>query len=93
MNLFPMSTVASEWASERTNERSAEQANEWAMQANEQMDMQGGPVLTSRFLADLNHSGEEEEEEEEEEEKTTQTVLNPAPVTVSSFLKYSLKHQ
>ncbi len=33
------------------------------------------------------------EEEEEEEEEGTQMVLSEAAVTVSSFLKYSLKHQ
>ena len=35
----------------------------------------------------------EEEEEEDKEEEKEEEEESPAPVTVSSFLKYSLKHQ
>lgn len=35
----------------------------------------------------------EEEEDKDKEEDTSRTALNAAPVTVSSCLKYSLKHQ
>lgn len=36
---------------------------------------------------------EKEEEEEDKEEEEVEEEESPAPVTVSSFLKYSLKHQ
>ena len=56
---FPTSSGLSKWAS---NVSSAEQANEWAVQTNEQIDKlangrASGPVLTSRLLFILNHCG------------------------------------
>ena len=63
INRFPMSSGASEWASERTNERSgarerSEQcgASEWVSGASERASGRAnGPVLTSRFPAVPNH--------------------------------------
>ena len=50
-------------AAERASEASsAEQANEWAVRANERSGGANGPVLTSRFLAVLNHRGEGQRE-------------------------------
>ena len=61
---FPTSEGVSEVsAAERTSEASrAEQANEWAVQANEQMDKRvthwvTDPVLHSRFLVILAQNG------------------------------------
>ena len=50
---FTIHCPASEVVSEVSK---AEQANEWAVHANEQTDKQRGPILISGFLIDLAHS-------------------------------------